>query len=462
MQASEPAPLSAAGLWNLKAAFLGGLRENTEPQVGDCFFLQGHIFLLPRLRSCVTPPPASLRYTGCLLCFCLKESLSSPDLVSLRSEHVVGGVGVGGGRPPVDEICRKDQVRMDPEATEETFKQTGNESETAAVLAFFGVWSWSVCVSYWRFRQDFSFILKKRHEYKTLILVCLSITHIFSYWDTAYDSDVMDNRVGLNLLYAQVRDLSHLEWSSADYLRNLPVSVRTCVKINLCFLPHQTVSDIERGWILVNKDQHRQLKSLQEKGSKKEVSRHLLRYFCLCRAEGKISWEALDACCSPGCPVSSQESKSWCTFSQEIPTKPCHPFSQFIHLGQTLKYYGYIKFDPCVTDFPEKGCQVIVSAGNNELNFHVKLPNEQMKEGSFKVTRMRCWRVTSSVSVCVCVGVWGRDRRWASSPSSVLWNVYAGIIPYHQSCSSLSPEPVLNQQMPPHWRVTLLPPCKHL
>uniref|UniRef100_A0A668AG11 Sorting nexin-17 n=1 Tax=Myripristis murdjan TaxID=586833 RepID=A0A668AG11_9TELE len=124
-----------------------------------------------------------------------------------------------------------------------------------------------------------------------------------SYWDMAYDSDVMENRVGLNLLYAQ------------------------------------TVSDIERGWILVNKDQHRQLKSLQEKGSKKE----------------------------------------------------------FIRLGQTLKYFGYIKFDPCITDFPEKGCHVIVSAGNNELNFHVKLPNEQMKEGSFKVTRMRCWRVTSSV-----------------------------------------------------------------
>uniref|UniRef100_A0A673N7W9 Sorting nexin-17 n=1 Tax=Sinocyclocheilus rhinocerous TaxID=307959 RepID=A0A673N7W9_9TELE len=126
-----------------------------------------------------------------------------------------------------------------------------------------------------------------------------------SYWDTSYDSDVMDDRVGLNLLYAQ------------------------------------TVSDIERGWILVNKEQHRQLKSLQEKGSKKE----------------------------------------------------------FIRLAQTLKYYGYIKFDPCITDFPEKGCHVIVGAGNNELNFHVKLPSDQMKEGSFKVTRMRCWRVTSSVPV---------------------------------------------------------------
>ncbi|MGH0180982.1 UNVERIFIED_CONTAM: hypothetical protein FKN15_005832 [Acipenser sinensis] len=71
-------------------------------------------------------------------------------------------------------------------------------------------------------------------------------------------------------------------------------------------------------------------------------------------------------------------------------------YAQFIRLAQTLKYFGYIKFDPCITDFPEKGCHVIVSAGNNELNFHVKLPNDQIKEGSFKVTRMRCWRVTSS------------------------------------------------------------------
>ncbi|KAM8809705.1 sorting nexin-17 [Eudromia elegans] len=124
-----------------------------------------------------------------------------------------------------------------------------------------------------------------------------------SYWDSSYDDDVMEHRVGLNLLYAQ------------------------------------TVSDIERGWILVNKEQHRQLKSLQEKVSKKE----------------------------------------------------------FVRLAQTLKYYGYLKFDPCITDFPEKGCHVVVSAGNNELNFQVRLPNEQLKEGSFKVTRMRCWRVTSSV-----------------------------------------------------------------
>uniref|UniRef100_A0A8C2ECW4 Ras-associating domain-containing protein n=2 Tax=Cyprinus carpio TaxID=7962 RepID=A0A8C2ECW4_CYPCA len=113
-----------------------------------------------------------------------------------------------------------------------------------------------------------------------------------SYWDTAYDSDVMDDRVGLNLLYAQV-----------------------------------TVSWFKRYSV-------------------------------------------------------------W-SIKQKV----------FIRLAQTLKYYGYIKFDPCITDFPEKGCHVIVGAGNNELNFHVKLPSDQMKEGSFKVTRMRCWRVTSSVPV---------------------------------------------------------------
>lgn len=51
------------------------------------------------------------------------------------------------------------------------------------------------------------------------------------------------------------------------------------------------MSDIEHGWILVNKEQHRQLKSLQEKVSKKEVG------------EGTMLWlgqfQALDWLCSP-------------------------------------------------------------------------------------------------------------------------------------------------------------------
>ncbi|KAM6123312.1 LOW QUALITY PROTEIN: sorting nexin-17 [Pterocles gutturalis] len=155
-----------------------------------------------------------------------------------------------------------------------------------------------------------------------------------SYWDSSYDDDVMEHRVGLNLLYAQVRvgAAQMGEEGSAGSRGALGPAAHQPLLLG-------TVSDIEHGWILVNKEQHRQLKSLQEKVSKKE----------------------------------------------------------FIRLAQTLKYYGYLKFDPCVTDFPRRGCHVVVSAGNNELNFQVRLPNEQIKEGSFKVTRMRCWRVTSSV-----------------------------------------------------------------
>lgn len=95
---------------------------------------------------------------------------------------------------------------------------------------------------------------------------------------------------------------------------------------------------------------------------------------------------------------------------------------QFIRLAQTLKYYGYLKFDPCVTDFPEKGCHVVVSAGNNELNFQVRLPNEQIKEGSFKVTRMRCWRVTSSVSDA-WRGLWGLERPGCAGLG---WSLFPG------------------------------------
>lgn len=67
-------------------------------------------------------------------------------------------------------------------------------------------------------------------------------------------------------------DFSHLYQRKH---KNLLCFVHLFRKMNFLFLPHQTVSDIEQGWILVNKDQHRQLKSLQEKGSKKEVSKCL-------------------------------------------------------------------------------------------------------------------------------------------------------------------------------------------
>lgn len=130
------------------------------------------------------------------------------------------------------------------------------------------------------------------------------------------------------------------------------------------------MSDIEHGWILVTKEQQRQLKSLQEKVSKKEVS-------FLPRLPARVSLSYL-----PPLDLTTLGDR----------------FFQFLRLAQTLRHYGYLRFDACVADFPEKDCPVVVSAGNSELSLQLRLPGQQLREGSFRVTRMRCWRVTSSVS----------------------------------------------------------------
>lgn len=76
--------------------------------------------------------------------------------------------------------------------------------------------------------------------------------------------------------------------------------------------------------------------------------------------------------------------------------KICCCVFQYLELARTLKYYGFLQFRPCLCDYPRPESQVLVSAGNRELNLRVRLAEGQdMKEGSFKVTRMRCWRITT-------------------------------------------------------------------
>lgn len=106
------------------------------------------------------------------------------------------------------------------------------------------------------------------------------------------------------------------------------------VGLNLLYM--QTVQDVERGWVLTNHEIQRQLATLQAKGAKKE----------------------------------------------------------YLELARTLKYYGYLQFQPCICDFPKPGTSVLISAGNKELNFRIECEDGSLKEGNFKVTRMRCWRIT--------------------------------------------------------------------
>ncbi|KAI4531533.1 hypothetical protein MG293_018047 [Ovis ammon polii] len=56
----------------------------------------------------------------------------------------------------------------------------------------------------------------------------------------------------------------------------------------------------------------------------------------------------------------------------------------FLLLAQTRRHYGYLCFNACMADLPEKDCPL-------------RLPGQQLREVSFPVTRMRCWWVTSSV-----------------------------------------------------------------
>ncbi|XP_052762786.1 sorting nexin-17-like isoform X2 [Mya arenaria] len=125
-----------------------------------------------------------------------------------------------------------------------------------------------------------------------------------SFWDTGFDDDLLANKVAMNLLYVQA------------------------------------VSDIERKWVYATKEQLEHLKSLQQKGSKRE----------------------------------------------------------FLRLARTLKHYGYMQFHPCVADYPQPDSSVLISAGNKELNFQVQLKPDIVKEGSFKITRIRCWRITTTVA----------------------------------------------------------------
>lgn len=116
-----------------------------------------------------------------------------------------------------------------------------------------------------------------------------------------------------------------------------------CSDAGLNLLFQQTVTDVSQGWISLSKEAKHQLKAFQVEDRKK----------------------------------------------------------QYLELARTLKYYSYLHFENCVCDYPELDSTVTLSLGGRELlirpldctNFCGPGP----KEFSFKVTRIRCWRLVNSV-----------------------------------------------------------------
>lgn len=121
-----------------------------------------------------------------------------------------------------------------------------------------------------------------------------------NYWDPSYDLDLMRDKIALNLLYIQ------------------------------------SISDVERGWIMTNYETRQHLNSLQVSGDKKE----------------------------------------------------------YMNIVRNLPSYGCLHFSNVNCDFPEANTTATIIIGNQELGIRTQI-GKTIQETKFKVTRMRCWRVTT-------------------------------------------------------------------
>jgi len=106
-------------------------------------------------------------------------------------------------------------------------------------------------------------------------------------------------------------------------------------RIALGLLYSQVVHDVERGWIAVNENEKKRLHVLQKAGSKKE----------------------------------------------------------YINMARTLKYYGFIHFDQCISDFPKENSRAYFSIGDRELKMQVLTDENTSKEGKFLVSKIKSWKL---------------------------------------------------------------------
>jgi len=108
--------------------------------------------------------------------------------------------------------------------------------------------------------------------------------------------------------------------------------------LNLLYI--QTVADLERDWMVTSSETRQQLALMQARGSKR----------------------------------------------------------QFMEVARTLKFYGYLIFRPCVSDYPEPHSSVTIGIGRSSLSMRIHSETAEIREFVFKITRMRCWRIMKGES----------------------------------------------------------------
>lgn len=71
-----------------------------------------------------------------------------------------------------------------------------------------------------------------------------------------------------------------------------------------------------------------------------------------------------------------------------------HYILQYLEIARTLKFYGYIRFNNCTCDYPELGTETVISIGQRDMIFTPKAENMSDKETKFRITKIRCWKIT--------------------------------------------------------------------
>ncbi|KAF2363574.1 hypothetical protein FHG87_005672 [Trinorchestia longiramus] len=161
----------------------------------------------------------------------------------------------------------------------------------------------------------------------------------------------------------------------------------------------QVVAEVQHGWLLVTSEQHDTLAQLQARGQKRE----------------------------------------------------------YLELARTFKYYGSVQFSRCLCDFPAPNTVVTIAAGCNELNFRIDGEDGLIKEGSFKVTRMRCWRISThqtspemhSPSSDLESSPGSSSQALTDSRQNSTASNSSGFGSNHSLCSSSSPRNTPDSALPP-------------
>ncbi|CAG0918766.1 unnamed protein product [Notodromas monacha] len=76
---------------------------------------------------------------------------------------------------------------------------------------------------------------------------------------------------------------------------------------------------------------------------------------------------------------------------------------QYLDLVRSQKYFGYWRFSdtPCLSDYPQPNTRVIVRVGDKEL---VTETLDKNSTSVFRVTRMRCWRISGKLPMTASNG----------------------------------------------------------